>query len=118
MEVTEKVIENPNTGQVIGQAAGQASQKEDKKVIEKVTENTEKVIEKVIEKAAFFGDRLTENKIRILQLVIEKPQISKVEISKMIGISPNSVSRNIEAMREKYIRRIGPDKGGFWEVIV
>lgn len=92
--------------------------KDDKEVIEKVTENTEKVIEKVIEKANILGERLTESKIKILQLVIENPQISKLVISKTIGISPNSVSRNIEAMRDKYIRRVGPDKGGFWEVII
>lgn len=100
------------------QKTGKVSQKDDKEVIEKVAENTEKVIEKVIEKAAILGERLTENKIKLLQLVIENPQISKLEISKTIGISPNSVSRNIEAMRDKYIRRVGPDKGGFWEVII
>lgn len=27
-------------------------------------------------------------------------------------------SANIDAMRGKYLRRVGPDKGGFWEIII
>jgi hypothetical protein len=30
-----------------------------------------------------------------------------------IGISTAAISNNIEAMRGKYLRRVGPDKGGF-----
>ena len=33
-----------------------------------------------------------------------------------LGISETSIYRNIEAMRGKYLRRVGPDKGGFWEI--
>ena len=89
-----------------------------------VTENTRKVIEKndgviekVIEKAALLNEKLTENRILIIKLMIEDPYISKSELSKHIGISENSISRNIEALRGKYLRRVGPDKGGFWEII-
>ena len=28
-----------------------------------------------------------------------------------------SISNNIEAMRDKYLLRVKPDKGGFWEII-
>ena len=93
-------------------------------VKENVTENTRKVIEindgrieKVIEKAALLNEKLTENRILIIKLMIENPYISKSELSKHIGISENSISRNIEALRGKYLRRIGPDKGGFWEIV-
>ena len=104
-KVTEKVSESVN-------------------VTENVTENTRKVIEKndgviekVIEKAALLNEKLTENRILIIKLMIEDPYISKSELSKHIGISENSISRNIEALRGKYLRRVGPDKGGFWEII-
>ena len=94
------------------------------KVIEngdRVIENEEKVIEKLIEKL-IEKDRknenwLTENRIAILRLIIENPYISKIELSESVGISVNSISRNIEQMRGKYIRRVGPDKDGFWEII-
>ena len=41
----------------------------------------------------------------------------KSELVSTIGISYTSISRNIEAMRGKYLRRVGPNKVGFWEII-
>ena len=94
------------------------------KVIEKLpeksnrlTENKEGLIEKLIEKASINGDKLTENKIAILTFMIEDPYISKSDLSIFVGISTVAISNNIEAMRGKYLRRVGPDKGGFWEII-
>ena len=88
-----------------------------KKVTEKLPENKEKLIEKLIEKASINGDKLTENKIAILTFMIEDPYISKSDLSKFVGISTAAISNNIEAMRGKYLRRVGPDKGEFWEII-
>ena len=98
--VTEKVTENAD------------------EVSEKVTENHIRVIEKVTEKANNLGDRLTENKLQILRLVLANPYITKQEMAKAVGISVKSISANITAMRGKYLNRVGPDKGGFWEVII
>jgi len=89
----------------------------EQKVTEKLTENHQKLIEKLIEKAATQGDRLTENRKSILRLVIDDPYISKADLSKLVGISVAAISANIEVMRGKYLRRVGPDKGGFWEII-
>ena len=98
-KVTERVIEK------------------DVNVTEKVIKTHQEVIEKVIEKAVVLNEKLTENRISIIKLIIENPYISKSELSKHVGISENSISRNIEAMRDKYLRRVGPNKGGFWEII-
>ena len=84
---------------------------------EKLPENRIEVIEKVIERAKMDGVKLTENRISILRLMIEDPYISKSEISKILGISYTAVGSNINVMRGKYLRRVGPDKGGFWEII-
>ncbi len=86
-------------------------------VTEKVIKTHQEVIEKVIKKAAALNEKLTENRLSIIKLIIENPYISKSELSKHVGISENSISRNIEAMRDKYLRRVGPNKGGFWEII-
>ena len=86
-------------------------------VTEKVIKTHQEVIEKVIEKAIALNEKLTGNRISIIKLIIENPYISKSELSKYVGISENSISRNIEAMRDKYLRRVGPNKGGFWEII-
>ena len=107
--VTEKLPENPN------------------RVTEKLPENTDRVtektskvdrkLEKVTENASKLGETLTENRLDILRLIIDDPYISKIDLAKAVGISYTSISRNIEAMRDKYLRRVGPDKGGFWEII-
>ncbi len=88
------------------------------KVAEKVAENHSKVTEKLKEKAAALGETLTANRIKILELMIEDPYISRADLAKNVGISETSIYRNIEAMRGKYLRRVGPDKGGFWEIII
>ncbi|MBO5541788.1 MAG: winged helix-turn-helix transcriptional regulator [Muribaculaceae bacterium] len=84
----------------------------------KVAENHGKVTEKLREKAAALGETLTANRIKILELMIEDPYISRADLANNVGISETSIYRNIEAMRGKYLRRVGPDKGGFWEVII
>ena len=89
-----------------------------KGVAEKVAENHGKVTEKLREKAAALGETLTANRIKILELMIEDPYISRADLANNIGISETSIYRNIEAMRGKYLRRVGPDKGGFWEIIL
>ena len=87
-------------------------------VAEKVAENHGKVTEKLREKAAALGEALTANRIKILELMIEDPYISRADLANNVGISETSIYRNIEAMRGKYLRRVGPDKGGFWEIII
>ena len=84
---------------------------------EKLPENRKKLIDRIILKANSNGEKLTENKIAILRLIIEDPYISKTDIANTLGISYTAVGSNIKAMRDKYLRRVGPDKGGFWEII-
>jgi len=94
------------------------------KVTEKVTVNEQKVtvkgdalIKQLIDRASSNGEKLSANRIAILELMIDNPYITKVELAKAIGIREISIWRNIEAMRGKYLRRVGPDKGSFWEII-
>jgi len=87
------------------------------RVTEKLVENRDGVTEKLIEKATGNGDKLTENRIAILRLIAGNPYISQSELADSIGISVTAISNNIKAMRNKYLRRVGPDKGGFWEII-
>ena len=90
------------------------------RVTEKVTVNGDRVtekIQKIVAKSQELGEGLTENRIKILRAIIENPYITKSELVNVVGISYTSISRNIEAMRDKYLRRVGADKGGFWEII-
>ena len=108
-KVTEKLPENTEK---VTENSG--------KVTEKLPENSNRLTEnkeRLIEKVSINGDQLTENKIAILTFMIEDPYISKSDLSKYVDISSAAISNNIEAMRGKYLRRVGPDKGGFWEII-
>ena len=84
---------------------------------EKLPDSRPGLIVKLIEKAKLNGDKLTENRITMLRLMIENPYISKSEIATVLGISYTAVGSNINFLRGKYLRRVGPDKGGFWEII-
>ena len=83
----------------------------------KVTDKREMIVEKAVATALENGDKLTQNRITFLQLMTENPYITKVELASAVGISATSIMRNIEYMRNKYLRRVGPDNGGFWEII-
>ena len=87
------------------------------KLTEKLPENYQGIIDRIIKKANSNGEKLKENKIAILRLIAEDPYISKTDIANTLGISYTAVGSNIKAMRGKYLRRVGPDKGGFWEII-
>ena len=109
-KVTEKLPEN----------SGKVTEKlpeNNGKLTEKLPENYQGIIDRIIKKANSNGEKLKENKIAILRLIAEDPYISKTEIANTLGISYTAVGSNIKAMRGKYLRRVGPDKGGFWEVI-
>ena len=86
-------------------------------LVEKLVENTDRLIEKLVEKATGNGDKLTENRIAILRLIAKNPYISQSELAESIGISITAIGNNIKAIRNKYLRHVGPDKGGFWEII-
>ena len=87
------------------------------KFTERLTENLDEVTEKLVKRAKERGDRLTQNRILILRLMAEDPYITKVELAKAVGISETAIMRNINILRGVHVRRVGPDKGGFWEII-
>jgi len=61
---------------------------------------------------------LVESQKKILVLIKKNPVISKKELSGRIGISVTAIDKNIRRLKKKgLIKRIGPAKGGHWEVI-
>lgn len=54
---------------------------------------------------------------KILDLIRGNQQITAAELAKALGLTAKGVEWNIRRLKEKsLIRRIGPDKGGHWEV--
>ena len=84
------------------------------KVIEKVTEN-EKRIENATETSQKVPQKTSQ---KVIDLIKDDPYISTSEMADLIGIDRRNIARNIKILKERcIIRRVGPDKGGFWEVI-
>lgn len=63
-------------------------------------------------------DGLVESQRQILLLIAENPHFSKRELAERIGISTTAIDKNIKTLKNRgVLRRVGPDKGGFWEVV-
>jgi predicted HTH transcriptional regulator len=70
---------------------------------EKVGETTPKTVEKTVEK--------------ILQLIKENQKITQEELAEKTGLTRRGVEWNLAQLKEKGIlKRVGADKGGYWEV--
>ena len=75
----------------------------------------DRVVEKLVDRLV---ERLAESQKTILKLIKENPYISKKELSEAIGISTTAVVKNITRLKkEGLLKRIGPDKGGHWEIV-
>lgn len=54
----------------------------------------------------------------ILRLIRANPQITRGELSKLTGLSIRGVEWNLVKMKKDgLVKRIGPTKGGRWEVL-
>jgi len=55
---------------------------------------------------------------KILELLRDNPKLTTAGLAQAVGISPKGVEKQLANLkREGLLRRIGPDKGGHWEVI-
>ena len=70
-------------------------------IAENVTETTQKITQKIME------------------LIKNYPEITQKELAEKSGITPDGVRWQIKKLKNNgSIRRIGPDKGGHWEVVL
>lgn len=55
---------------------------------------------------------------KIIEAIIGNPNISIEELAIVCGLSRDGINYNIRNLKKQgIIRRVGPDKGGHWEVI-
>ncbi len=82
----------------------------------KITAGSQKrLAEELVER---LGVKLGENEKKISRLIITDKFATINSIAKSIGISTTAVEKNLTKLKEKgLIQRIGPDKGGYWEVL-
>ena len=54
----------------------------------------------------------------IIEAITKKSDITQKELAAVIGITEDGVKYHITRLRKKgVLKRIGPDKGGYWEVV-
>ncbi len=71
---------------------------------EALTKTSEKVSEKTSEK--------------IINALDHNHVMTIAELAKTLGLSTRSIERNLQKLqKEGRLRRIGPQKGGYWEVV-
>ncbi|MFW5832285.1 MAG: ATP-binding protein [Prolixibacteraceae bacterium] len=72
----------------------------------------------VAESTTKVGEKLTANQKTIVSHMQNNPYITAKELSKKVGISVRKIETNIKKLKDlDYIKRIGPPKGGQWEII-
>ena len=60
---------------------------------------------------------LSENQIKLLDLIETRPNVTKEDMAKYIGISTTAIDKNIKTLREKGIlERVGVRKEGYWKI--
>jgi ATP-dependent DNA helicase RecG len=61
---------------------------------------------------------LSENQLKIIELIKVDKYISAKMIAENIEISSRKVEENISKLKKlNLLKRIGPAKGGYWEII-
>ncbi len=58
-----------------------------------------------------------EKVVRLLELIAQKPTITRKELSEALQINPSAVQKHIEKLKDEgVITREGSDKKGFWRI--
>ncbi len=76
------------------------------------------IYRKSIEDIPESGEKKSKSREKIIALLSQDNSLSAAALAKRIGISPKAVEKHIAKLKaEGILRRIGPDKGGHWEVV-
>ena len=82
-----------------------------------VEDTTQKTVEKNTLKNTL-KSTLKGTRKRIVEMIESNPNTSLDQIAEQLGKNPRGIDKHIKVLREQgIIRRVGPDKGGHWEII-
>lgn len=60
----------------------------------------------------------SKSREKIIALLSQDNTLSATALAKRIGIPPKAVEKQIAGLKaDGVLRRIGPDKGGYWQVV-
>lgn len=70
------------------------------------------------EKSVKNGEKKMKSREKIIALLSQNNTLSAVALAERIGITPKAVEKHIAKMKiDGVLKRIGPDKGGYWQVV-
>jgi ATP-dependent DNA helicase RecG len=59
-----------------------------------------------------------KSSLKILAMIKEEPSVTTDEMARLTGLARRSVTKQLTKLKQNgRIRRVGPDKGGHWEVL-
>ena len=65
-----------------------------------------------------FGESSEKSSEKIISLIKENKYINAKQMAEIIGISQRAIEKQLSILKnKKALKRIGPDKGGYWEVV-
>ncbi len=60
---------------------------------------------------------LTKRQREVLEEIRKNLEITREELSKKLKINPSAIQKHIEKLKKRgFLKRVGPTKGGHWEV--
>ena len=81
-------------------------------------DNREMQIKSRVESKEKIEKSKEKSKEKIMRFISENPQITTNQLAELANLSVAGVEKNLRQLKEQnLIRRVGPDKGGHWEVI-
>lgn len=67
---------------------------------------------------ASVGESVAKSVVKILDAIRASPDITRARLAKEVGLSVRGVERNLALLKKDgRLRRIGPNKGGHWQVV-
>jgi len=64
------------------------------------------------------GKTSVKTSVKIAQIIRKNAHVTIPELAEITGVATRSVERNIKKLQNTgALRRVGPDKGGYWEVV-
>ncbi len=77
-----------------------------------LVENIEKLVEGIL------VGKSRQRRLDILKAIAQNPSISAQQMAGQFGVSITAVQNHLDYLKDNgLIRRVGPDKGGHWEVV-
>lgn len=59
-----------------------------------------------------------KSSVKILEAIRENNTVTAVELSQQLGLTLRAVEKQLAKLKlEGVLRRVGPDKGGYWEIV-